>query len=68
MAIMRQQGKFVMELYSSGMVDEQEEEQLMEPISKQERRLVRNGAVWRAPRIPEVRGTALVNFAQREER
>lgn len=54
MAIMRQQGKFVEELYSSGMVDEQEEEQLMAPIEKQERKLQRNGAVWRAPRIHEV--------------
>lgn len=58
MAILRQQSKFVAELYSSGMIDEQETEQLVEPIQAQERRLQRNGAVWRAPRIHEVCPTA----------
>ena len=54
MAIMRQQANFVEQLYSSGMVDEQEQEQLLEPIEAQERRLERKGAVWRAPKIVEV--------------
>ena len=54
MAIMRQQANFVEQLYSSGMVDEQEQEQLLEPIQAQERKLQRNGAVWRAPKIVEV--------------
>lgn len=54
MAIMRQQANFVEQLYNSGMVDEQEQEQLLEPIEAQERRLERKGAVWRAPKIVEV--------------
>lgn len=54
MAIMRQQANFVEQLYSSGMVDEQEQEQLLEPIEAQERKLERKGAVWRAPKIVEV--------------
>ena len=54
MAIMRQQANFVEQLYSSGMVDEQEQVQLLEPIEAQERKLQRNGAVWRAPKIVEV--------------
>ena len=55
MAVLRQQANFVEQLYSSGMVDEQEQEQMVEPIEAQERRLARKGAVWRAPKIVEVR-------------
>ena len=54
MAILRQQANFVEQLYSSGMVDEQEQEQLLEPIEEQERMLHRKGAVWRAPKIVDV--------------
>lgn len=54
MAILRQQTNFVEQLYSSGMLDEQEQEQLLELVEKKERRLHRKGAVWRAPKIVEV--------------
>lgn len=57
MAVLRQQVNFVEQLYSSGMVDEQEQEQMVEPIEAQERRLARKGAVWRAPKIVEVRSS-----------
>ena len=54
MAILRQQTNFVEQLYNSGMLDEQEQEQLVEPVEKKERKLQRNGAVWRAPKIVDV--------------
>ena len=54
MAILRQQTNFVEQLYKSGMLDEQEQEQLLEPVEKKERKLQRTGAVWRAPRIVDV--------------
>ena len=54
MAILRQQTNFVEQLYSSGMLDEQEQEQLLEPVEKKERKLQRKGAVWRAPKIVDV--------------
>lgn len=54
MAILRQQTNFVEQLYSSGMLDEQEQEQLLELVEKKERRLHRKGAVWRAPKIVDV--------------
>ena len=54
MAILRQQSNFVEQLYSSGMLDEQEREQLVEPVEKKERKLQRKGAVWRAPKIVDV--------------
>ena len=54
MAILRQQTNFVEQLYNSGMLDEQEQEQLLEPVQKKERKLQRKGAVWRAPRIVDV--------------
>ncbi|KAL3155128.1 Son of sevenless 1, variant 2 [Trebouxia sp. C0009 RCD-2024] len=54
MAILRQQTNFVEQLYSSGMLDEQEQEQLLELVEKKERRLHRKGAVWRAPKIVEI--------------
>ena len=60
MAIMRQQANFVEQLYNSGMVDEQEQEQLLEPIEAQERRLQRKGAVWRAPKIVEVCASSVI--------
>ncbi len=62
MAIMRQQANFVEQLYSSGMVDEQEQEQLLEPIEAQERRLERKGAVWRAPKIVEVGASSVIQI------
>ncbi len=53
------QGRFVEQLYSSGMVDEAEKEALIAPIEKLERRLMRRGALgWRSPRVDEV-GAAL---------
>ena len=49
------QGRFVEQLYSSGMVDEAEKEALHAPIEKLERRLMRRGALgWRSPRVDEV--------------
>ncbi|KAL3141541.1 Son of sevenless 1, variant 2 [Trebouxia sp. C0010 RCD-2024] len=54
MAILRQQTNFVEQLYSSGMLDEQEQEQLLELVEKKERRLHRKGAVWRAPKIVDI--------------
>ena len=54
MAILRQQTNFVEQLYNSGMLDEQEQEQLLEPVEKKQRMLQRKGAVWRAPRIVDV--------------
>ena len=49
------QGRFVEQLYSSGMVDEAEKEALLAPIDKLERRLMRRGALgWRSPRVDEV--------------
>ena len=59
MAILRQQTNFVEQLYSSGMLDEQEKELLLEPVEKKERKLHRKGAVWRAPKIVDV--TAFTN-------
>lgn len=58
MAILRQQTNFVEQLYSSGMLDEQEKELLLEPVEKKERKLHRKGAVWRAPKIVDVRALA----------
>lgn len=53
----RLQGRFVEQLYGSGMVDETEKEALIAPIEKLERRLMRRGALgWRSPRVDEVRG------------
>ena len=58
------QGRFVEQLYSSGMVDEAEKEALIAPIEKLERRLMRRGALgWRSPRVDEVRaGLSRWNF------
>ena len=51
------QGRFVEQLYGSGMVDEMEKEALIAPIERLERRLMRRGALgWRSPRVDEVRG------------
>lgn len=54
MAIMRQQARFIEQLYSTGMVDEQEKEELMEPVEARERALSRLGAVWRPPLLLEI--------------
>ena len=54
MAILRQQTNFVEQLYNSGMLDEQEQEQLLEFVEEKERKLQSKGAVWRAPRIVDV--------------
>lgn len=56
MAILRQQQHFVSQLYSSGMVDEVEQEIILQPIHKQERLLQRKGPHWQAPSISEVSG------------
>lgn len=48
------QGLFVEQLYNSGMVDEAEKEALLEPIEKNERLLLRKGALGRSPKIDEV--------------
>lgn len=48
------------QLYNSGMVDELEKEALLEPIEKNERRLVRTGTLNLSHRIDEVdRATSL---------
>ena len=54
MAILRQQTNFVEQLYNSGMLDDQEQEQLLEPVEKKERQLHCKGAIWKAPRIVDV--------------
>ncbi|EIE21844.1 hypothetical protein COCSUDRAFT_56295 [Coccomyxa subellipsoidea C-169] len=54
MAILRQQGLFVEQLYHSGMVDEVEKELLSEPIQKNERRLMRKHSLGLSHRIDEV--------------
>ncbi len=55
MAHLRKQGRFVEQLYGSGMVDESEKEALIEPIERLERRLMRRGGLgWRSPRVDEV--------------
>lgn len=48
------QGLFVEQLYSSGMVDENEKESLLEPIHKNERRLLRKNSLGLSHRIDEV--------------
>ena len=54
MALLRQEARFVGHLFASGMVDEAEHEQLLKPIEKRERRMQRQGALWRVPLISEV--------------
>ena len=54
MAILRQQQHFIDQLYTSGMVDENEREMLVAPTQRQERRMTRRGPHWRAPSISEV--------------
>lgn len=51
------QGLFVEQLYSSGMVDENEKESLLEPIHKNERRLLRKNSLGLSHRIDEVQTT-----------
>jgi len=46
----------VEELYAAGVVDGVEEKALLAPIEKRERMLQRRGAVWRTPRVMDVRG------------
>lgn len=56
-----EQGRFVEQLYGSGMVDEAEKEALHAPIERLERRLMRRGALgWRSPRVDEVGWTELL--------
>ena len=54
MALLRQEARFVDHLFAAGMVDEGEHEQLLKPIEKRERRMQRQGALWRVPLISEV--------------
>ncbi|KAK9828685.1 hypothetical protein WJX72_001519 [[Myrmecia] bisecta] len=54
MALLRQQGLFVEQLFSSGMVNEVEREKLLEPIEKRERDLEKLGSIGRPPTITEV--------------
>lgn len=49
------QGMFVHQLWSSGMVDETERDALLEPVEKNERRLLRRGAMGRSTMVFEVR-------------
>lgn len=46
---------FVEELYAAGVVDGVERKSLLAPIEKRERMLQRRGAVWRTPRVMDVR-------------
>ncbi|KAK9819620.1 hypothetical protein WJX72_000338 [[Myrmecia] bisecta] len=54
MAVLRQQGDFVAELFSSGVVDEMERDRLLKPIEKRERQLHHEGPTWKAPEVLEV--------------
>jgi hypothetical protein len=54
MAIFKQQQQFVGHLYSSGMIDESEQEVILHPIQKKERLLQRRGPHWTTPSISEV--------------
>ncbi len=54
MAMLRQEAAFVEQLYATAMIDELEHEQLLEPIERRERKLHREGAVWRTPLVTEV--------------
>ena len=62
MALLRQEARFVDHLFASGMVDEAEHEQLLKPIGKRERRMQRQGALWRVPLISEVGGQSSGGF------
>ncbi len=46
---------FVEELHAAGVVDDVERKALLAPIEKRERMLQRRGAVWRTPRVMDVR-------------
>jgi len=61
-ALLRVQTQFVEQLYNSGMVDELEKEALLEPIEKNERRLVRTGALNLSHRIDEVRPSQFISL------
>ena len=43
------------ELHGAGVVDDVERKSLLAPIEKRERMLQRRGAVWRTPRVMDVR-------------
>ena len=43
------------ELHAAGVVDDVERKALLAPIEKRERMLQRRGAVWRTPRVMDVR-------------
>ena len=46
---------FVHQLWGSGMVDETERDALLEPVERNERRLLRQGAMGRSTMVYEVR-------------
>ncbi|KAK9835845.1 hypothetical protein WJX74_009233 [Apatococcus lobatus] len=54
MALLRQQILFVETLRSSGMVEEHEAKEMLDPIDERERTLSQQGAVWRSPPLTEV--------------
>ncbi|PSC69954.1 Sodium hydrogen exchanger 7 [Micractinium conductrix] len=54
MAILRQQGAFIEQLYSSGVVNEAERAAMQEPVERRGRQLEIQGPVWRAPSVREV--------------
>ena len=54
-ALLRWQVAFVEELHGAGVVDDVERKALLAPIEKRERMLQRRGAVWRTPRVMDVR-------------
>ena len=45
---------FVEQLWSSGVIDEQEREMMVEPLDKMERRLIRHGPAWQPPPAVDV--------------
>ena len=54
-ALLGWQVAFVEELHGAGVVDDVERKSLLAPIEKRERMLQRRGAVWRTPRVMDVR-------------
>ena len=54
MALLRQQMLFVETLQGSGMVEEHEAKEMLDPIDERERTLSQQGAVWRSPPLTEV--------------
>ena len=48
------QAKYVDQLHSSGVLDDSEHDSFADLVDQLLRRLAREGAVWRAPRLSEV--------------